>query len=214
MHWVDAVGNLPGVRRELAEGIGSLLGWRKGVRQKKNETCQKIVGGSRKACREFTKGIGKLTGNTSGDRQKKTKRLTARMPKVAGLAGGRPVNHSYPGVRAVEPPRSAGKSPIPSFSRVTGRTIVLRGEIKSHVNPVRVELIGDRSAVVNLSFWKVSSQAAAKADRPWLGCLQGWPVAAKAHTRATTSGRGRLRPRAPMEVTLVGQVATRGGVAR
>ncbi|RWW55206.1 hypothetical protein BHE74_00038169 [Ensete ventricosum] len=52
MHWVDTVGNLPGVRRELAEGIGSLLGWRKGVRQKKTETRRKIIGGSRKACQE------------------------------------------------------------------------------------------------------------------------------------------------------------------
>ncbi|RRT42557.1 hypothetical protein B296_00057030, partial [Ensete ventricosum] len=33
-----------------AEGIGSLLGWRKGVRQKKTETRRKIVKGSRKAC--------------------------------------------------------------------------------------------------------------------------------------------------------------------
>ncbi|RZR95396.1 hypothetical protein BHM03_00024243 [Ensete ventricosum] len=45
------VGNLPGVRRELVEGIGSLPGWRKGVRQKKTEACWKIVGGSRKVCR-------------------------------------------------------------------------------------------------------------------------------------------------------------------
>ncbi|RWV78806.1 hypothetical protein GW17_00060155, partial [Ensete ventricosum] len=51
MHRVDAVGNSPGVRRELAEGIGSLLGWRKGVRQKKIETRWNIIGGSRKACR-------------------------------------------------------------------------------------------------------------------------------------------------------------------
>ncbi|RRT68060.1 hypothetical protein B296_00011726 [Ensete ventricosum] len=49
----DAVRNSPRVRRELAEGIGSLLGWRKGVRRKKTETCRKVVGGSRKACREF-----------------------------------------------------------------------------------------------------------------------------------------------------------------
>ncbi|RWW15930.1 hypothetical protein GW17_00020210 [Ensete ventricosum] len=34
----DAVGNLPRVRRELTEGIGSLLGWRKGVHRKKAET--------------------------------------------------------------------------------------------------------------------------------------------------------------------------------
>ncbi|RWW46339.1 hypothetical protein BHE74_00047738 [Ensete ventricosum] len=52
MHRVDAVGNTPGVHQELAKGIGSLLGWRKGVRQKKTETHRKIVRGSRKACRE------------------------------------------------------------------------------------------------------------------------------------------------------------------
>ncbi|RRT70369.1 hypothetical protein B296_00000473 [Ensete ventricosum] len=55
------------MRQKLAEGIGSVLGYRKGVRQKKIETRRKIVGGSRKACREFTEGIEKLTGNTLGD---------------------------------------------------------------------------------------------------------------------------------------------------
>ncbi|RWW47881.1 hypothetical protein BHE74_00046096, partial [Ensete ventricosum] len=49
----DAVGNSPGVRRELAEDIGSLLGWRKGVRWKKTETRRKIVKGSRKAYQEL-----------------------------------------------------------------------------------------------------------------------------------------------------------------
>ncbi|RWV96497.1 hypothetical protein GW17_00040782 [Ensete ventricosum] len=52
MHRVDAFGNLPGVCRKLAEGIGSLPGWRRGVRQKKTETHRKIIEGSRKACRE------------------------------------------------------------------------------------------------------------------------------------------------------------------
>ncbi|RZS09045.1 hypothetical protein BHM03_00040102 [Ensete ventricosum] len=46
MHRVDAVENSPGVRQELAEGIGSLPGWRKGVCQKKIETSRKIIGGS------------------------------------------------------------------------------------------------------------------------------------------------------------------------
>ncbi|RRT40236.1 hypothetical protein B296_00038494 [Ensete ventricosum] len=41
------------MRRELAEGIGSLPGWLKGVSQKKTKTCWKIIGGSRKAYREF-----------------------------------------------------------------------------------------------------------------------------------------------------------------
>ncbi|RRT35314.1 hypothetical protein B296_00050481 [Ensete ventricosum] len=47
----DVTGNSPGVCRELAEGIGVLLGWRKGVHRKKIETHRKIIGGSRKACR-------------------------------------------------------------------------------------------------------------------------------------------------------------------
>ncbi|RZR87931.1 hypothetical protein BHM03_00015411 [Ensete ventricosum] len=46
------VGNFPGVRRELTEGIKSLPGWRKRVHQKKTETRQKIIEGNRKACRE------------------------------------------------------------------------------------------------------------------------------------------------------------------
>ncbi|RRT34228.1 hypothetical protein B296_00032616, partial [Ensete ventricosum] len=49
----DAVGNSPGVRRELAKVIGSLPGWHKRVHQKMTETRRKIVGGSRKACREL-----------------------------------------------------------------------------------------------------------------------------------------------------------------
>ncbi|RRT69235.1 hypothetical protein B296_00018928 [Ensete ventricosum] len=44
MHRVDAFGNLLGVCRKLTEGIESLLGWRKGVRQKKTETRWKIIG--------------------------------------------------------------------------------------------------------------------------------------------------------------------------
>ncbi|RRT43470.1 hypothetical protein B296_00031887 [Ensete ventricosum] len=68
MHRVDAIGNSPGVRRELTEGIGSSPGWRKGVRQKKTKTHRKIVGGSRKACRD---GDQQLTavGNSSGVRR-------------------------------------------------------------------------------------------------------------------------------------------------
>ncbi|RWW01762.1 hypothetical protein GW17_00035181 [Ensete ventricosum] len=66
MHRVDAVGNLLGVRRELTEGIESLLGWRKGVRKKKTETHRKIIGGSRKAYRD-------LPGWREGVHQKKTK---------------------------------------------------------------------------------------------------------------------------------------------
>ncbi|RZS08570.1 hypothetical protein BHM03_00039551 [Ensete ventricosum] len=92
MHRVDAVENSLGVRRELAEGIRSLSGWHKVVRQKKTKIRRKIIGGSRKACRDlgigpglddvvgprrefarrFAKGIGKLVGSTPGDHQKKT----------------------------------------------------------------------------------------------------------------------------------------------
>ncbi|RWV79336.1 hypothetical protein GW17_00059546 [Ensete ventricosum] len=42
MHRVDAIGNSPRVRWELAEGIRSLPGWRKGVRQKKIETRRRL----------------------------------------------------------------------------------------------------------------------------------------------------------------------------
>ncbi|RWW45805.1 hypothetical protein BHE74_00048321 [Ensete ventricosum] len=104
MHRVDAFGNSPGVCRTLAEGIGSLPGWRKGVRQKKTETRRKIVRGSRKAYREsgclgirpssdnavgsrrkfarrFAKGIRKLIGNAKGDRRKEDRRTYS---KIAG----------------------------------------------------------------------------------------------------------------------------------
>ncbi|RWW15042.1 hypothetical protein GW17_00021138 [Ensete ventricosum] len=78
----DVVENSLGAHRELIEGIGSLLGWRKGVHQKKIETHWKIIGGSHKACREigrcggsspgvryrYAERIGKLARNTPGDR--------------------------------------------------------------------------------------------------------------------------------------------------
>ncbi|RZS24832.1 hypothetical protein BHM03_00057949 [Ensete ventricosum] len=99
MHRVDAVRNSLGVRQELAKGIRSLAGWCKGVRQKKTETCRKIVGGSRKAYQElgrrFAKGIGKFARNMLGDRRKKTRRLAVRMSEAAGLTG---VNRPYPGI--------------------------------------------------------------------------------------------------------------------
>ncbi|RWW03683.1 hypothetical protein GW17_00033137 [Ensete ventricosum] len=76
MHWVDVVGNLPRVRPELAEGIGSLPGWYKGVRQKKIETHRKIIEGSRKTCRErFAKGIRKLAGRSPEDSLQECRRL-------------------------------------------------------------------------------------------------------------------------------------------
>ncbi|RWV81079.1 hypothetical protein GW17_00057536 [Ensete ventricosum] len=66
MHRVDAITNSPGVRRELAEGIRSLPGWRKGVRQKKTETHRKIVEGSRKACRDYNQMMGQDQAWASG----------------------------------------------------------------------------------------------------------------------------------------------------
>ncbi|RZS23348.1 hypothetical protein BHM03_00056263 [Ensete ventricosum] len=60
MHRVDAVGNSPGVRLELAEGIRSLPGWRKGVRQKKTETHWKIVEVS-DGCTAIAQAFGWLT---------------------------------------------------------------------------------------------------------------------------------------------------------
>ncbi|RWW75587.1 hypothetical protein BHE74_00016382 [Ensete ventricosum] len=77
----DVDGNSPGVRQELAEGIGSLPGWRKGVRRKKTETRRKIIWGSRKACREF-EGIGKLARNMLRNHRRKIMRL------VVGDFGG------------------------------------------------------------------------------------------------------------------------------
>ncbi|RZR86308.1 hypothetical protein BHM03_00013488 [Ensete ventricosum] len=91
MHRVDAVGNLPGVRQKLTEGIGSLRGWHKGVHQKKTETHRKIIGLGHRArfgrysgisskfARRFVEGIGKLARNTLGDHWKKTGRLATRI---------------------------------------------------------------------------------------------------------------------------------------
>ncbi|RWW04840.1 hypothetical protein GW17_00031913 [Ensete ventricosum] len=62
--------------------------------------------------RRFVEGIGKLAGNMLEDYRKKTIGLTARMREAARLMG---VNHLYPSVRAFEPPRSMGKSRVPSF---------------------------------------------------------------------------------------------------
>ncbi|RRT33552.1 hypothetical protein B296_00059231 [Ensete ventricosum] len=102
MHRVDAFGNSPGVCQKLAVGTGSLPGWRhKGVRQKKIKTCQKIIGGSRKACRysddavrfrwkfarRFVEGSGSSLGTRREIAIKKTRGLTARLPEVAGICG-------------------------------------------------------------------------------------------------------------------------------
>ncbi|RWV76989.1 hypothetical protein GW17_00062247, partial [Ensete ventricosum] len=95
MHWVNVVGNSSGVRRELVQGIGSLPGWRKGVRQKKTETHQKIVGDSRKAYQErcsgislkfikrFAEGIRKLAGRYP-EEDRKTHRKNAGGCQIGG----------------------------------------------------------------------------------------------------------------------------------
>ncbi|RRT73403.1 hypothetical protein B296_00029209 [Ensete ventricosum] len=74
----DAVGNSLRVCRELAEGIGSLLGWRKGVHRK-------IVGGSRKAYRKLGRldiepWIRRCGGSSPGVRW--------TLPKVSGRSLG------------------------------------------------------------------------------------------------------------------------------
>ncbi|RWW37769.1 hypothetical protein BHE74_00057072 [Ensete ventricosum] len=74
----DAVRNSPGVRRELVEGIRSLLGWHKGVHRKKTETRRKIVVGSRKTCRDL--GIGLRMDDTVGARRE----FARTSPKVSG----------------------------------------------------------------------------------------------------------------------------------
>ncbi|RWV94939.1 hypothetical protein GW17_00042478 [Ensete ventricosum] len=103
MQRVDAFGNSLGVCRKLTEGIGSLPGWHKGVRQKKTKTHRKIVGGSRKAYRESNYGrINEVTTRWWADSpkesgsslrmrseiaEKKTGGLAARLPEVAEYAG-------------------------------------------------------------------------------------------------------------------------------
>ncbi|RWW41681.1 hypothetical protein BHE74_00052821, partial [Ensete ventricosum] len=111
MHRVHAVGNLPGVRWELAKGFGSLPRWHNGVRQKKTKTRWKIIGAmelqpddgprsslsigsefgrcsgiSPKFARRFDEGIGKLARNTR-DRRKKAIGLAAKMSKAVKFVG-------------------------------------------------------------------------------------------------------------------------------
>ncbi|RWW44173.1 hypothetical protein BHE74_00050094 [Ensete ventricosum] len=84
MHWVDTVGNSPGVRRELVEGIGSLPGWRKGVRQKKTVTHQNIVRGRRKACRETN--YDRSNGVTTDDGPRSNLSLRSRFGRCSGIS--------------------------------------------------------------------------------------------------------------------------------
>ncbi|RRT40839.1 hypothetical protein B296_00025274 [Ensete ventricosum] len=108
---------LEGVCRKLAEGIGSLPGWCKGVRQKKTETHRKIVGGlddvvgaRREFARRFAEGIRKLARNTPGDRRRKVVRLAARYSEGcqnAGVSKQRLYRHTqdFERLSAVEPRR-------------------------------------------------------------------------------------------------------------
>ncbi|RWW53212.1 hypothetical protein BHE74_00040317 [Ensete ventricosum] len=81
MHWADVVGNSLGVRQELAEGIGNLLGWRKGIRQEKIETHRKIVGGSRKAGRDSLGDSPKGSGTSLGAHREITGRRSDDLPQ-------------------------------------------------------------------------------------------------------------------------------------
>ncbi|RWW23918.1 hypothetical protein GW17_00011808 [Ensete ventricosum] len=49
---------------------------------------RRCSGISPKFARRFAEGIGKLAGNTLEDHRQKTGRLTTRMSKAVGLAGG------------------------------------------------------------------------------------------------------------------------------
>ncbi|RWW36923.1 hypothetical protein BHE74_00058015, partial [Ensete ventricosum] len=92
MHRVDTFGNWLGVCWKLAEDIRSLLGWHKGVRQKKTKTRWKII--------EVRTIRWDLDGSSLGDSPKElgssleTRReiavkkiggLTARSSEVAGV---------------------------------------------------------------------------------------------------------------------------------
>ncbi|RZS20457.1 hypothetical protein BHM03_00052976 [Ensete ventricosum] len=63
----NAVGNSRGVHQELAEGIGRLPEWRKGVHQKKTETHRKIVRVSRNIYRELGR-FRRYSGSSPGVR--------------------------------------------------------------------------------------------------------------------------------------------------
>ncbi|RRT42509.1 hypothetical protein B296_00013966 [Ensete ventricosum] len=83
MHRVNVVGNSLGVRRELAKGIGSLLGWRKRVHQKKTETHRKIVRDNQKAYRDWLGDSLKGSGSSLGTRRK-THRKNAGGYRIGG----------------------------------------------------------------------------------------------------------------------------------
>ncbi|RRT37799.1 hypothetical protein B296_00020610 [Ensete ventricosum] len=110
----DVVRKLLGVCRELTEGIGSLLRWRKGVYRKKTETNQKI---------DFGKGIGKIARNTPGDRWKKIVRLTtgnAEGCQITGVSGCTATAQVFGWLPTTEPPRPMTELPIPCFQGAFG----------------------------------------------------------------------------------------------
>ncbi|RRT53581.1 hypothetical protein B296_00022034 [Ensete ventricosum] len=98
MHRADAVGNSPGVRRELVKGIKSLTGWHKGVYQKKTETHWKIVRGRLTVIEEMelqpddeprsSLSIGLGFGRCSGISSKFARRFVEGIGKLAGNMSG------------------------------------------------------------------------------------------------------------------------------
>ncbi|RRT64919.1 hypothetical protein B296_00015066 [Ensete ventricosum] len=88
MYRVDAVGNSLGVRRELAESIRSLLGWRKRVCQKKTETRRKIIECSHKAYREDWKTRREHAGRSPKE-DRKIHRKNAEGCRISGHKGSR-----------------------------------------------------------------------------------------------------------------------------
>ncbi|RWV77823.1 hypothetical protein BHE74_00019565 [Ensete ventricosum] len=68
------------MKLQLDDGSRSSLGIGPGL--------DDLVGPRREFTMRFAEGIGKLTRNTPGDRRKKIERLTVRIPKATGLAGG------------------------------------------------------------------------------------------------------------------------------
>ncbi|RWV78291.1 hypothetical protein GW17_00060759, partial [Ensete ventricosum] len=97
MHRVDAFWNSLGVCRKLVEGIGSLLGWRKGVRQKKTKTRWKIIRGltmtrSMKLQPDdgprYSLGIGPSSDDAVGPHRKFARRFTEGIGKLTGNAKG------------------------------------------------------------------------------------------------------------------------------
>ncbi|RWV89180.1 hypothetical protein GW17_00048686 [Ensete ventricosum] len=69
---------------KCVEGIGSLPGWRKGVRQKKTVTRQKIVKGRRKACRETN--YDRSNGVTTDDGPRSNLSLRLRFGRCSGIS--------------------------------------------------------------------------------------------------------------------------------